>query len=99
MKTAKYFTASWCGPCKAFKPIIEELMEEGYPINIIDIDDHPSLAAEYNILSVPTTIIFDDEGLPLERFVGAKTKQLIKNRLKYSESANPHGDDDFATPK
>ncbi len=80
MKTAKYFTASWCGPCKAFKPIIEELVEEGYPINIIDIDEHPSLAPEYSILSVPTTIILDDNQ-ELERFVGAKTKQFVKNRL------------------
>ncbi|HIK67299.1 MAG TPA: thioredoxin [Flavobacteriales bacterium] len=80
MKTAKYFTATWCGPCKAFKPVIEELMEEGHQIEIFDIDDHPSLTTEHNILSVPTTIILED-GKELVRFVGAKTKQLIQDRL------------------
>jgi thioredoxin-like negative regulator of GroEL len=82
MKTAKYFTASWCGPCKAFKPIIEELIEEGQPIEILDIDEHQELAAHFNILSVPTTIILeDDDDQELERFIGARTKQFIKNRL------------------
>ena len=38
MKKAKYFTASWCGPCKSFKPIIKELIAEGLPIEIVDID-------------------------------------------------------------
>ena len=80
MKTAKYFTASWCGPCKAFKPIIEELKVEGYPINIIDIDENSNLATEYSIRSVPTTVILED-GKEIERFVGARTKQLIRGRL------------------
>jgi thioredoxin 1 len=82
MKTAKYFTASWCGPCKAFKPIIEELIEEGQPIEILDVDENDELAKEYAIRSVPTTIILDDEGLLLERFIGARTKQVIKNMLE-----------------
>lgn len=58
MKNAKYFTASWCGPCKAFKPIIQELIAEGNSIEIIDIDSNESLARELNIRSVPTTVIF-----------------------------------------
>ena len=85
MKTAKYFTASWCGPCKAFKPIIEELIEEGQPIEILDIDEYPDLATYFKILSVPTTIILDDDQ-EIERFVGAKwrrwTKKLILNILE-----------------
>jgi len=80
MKNAKYFTASWCGPCKAFKPIIQELIAEGNSIEIIDIDSNESLARELNIRSVPTTVIFS-EGVEVERFIGAKKKELVKNIL------------------
>ena len=40
MKTAKYFTATWCGPCKAFKPVMNEIKGEGYSIQFIDADDN-----------------------------------------------------------
>ena len=54
MKTAKYFSATWCGPCKVFKPIMKELSDEGYDIQFIDGDENPKLANKYNIRSVPT---------------------------------------------
>ena len=40
MKNAKYFSASWCGPCKMFKPVVNELIQEGHPIEIIDVDEN-----------------------------------------------------------
>ena len=57
MKTAKYFTATWCGPCKAFKPVMNEVAGEGHSIQFVDIDENQSLASQYGIRSVPTTII------------------------------------------
>ena len=57
MKTAKYFSATWCGPCKVFKPTMKELSDEGYDIEFLDGDENPKLASEYNIRSVPTTVI------------------------------------------
>ena len=80
MKTAKYFSAIWCGPCKTFKPIIKELITEGHPIEIIDIDANENLARELNIRSVPTTVIFSDD-VEVERFVGAKKKEFIELKL------------------
>ena len=80
MKTAKYFTATWCGPCKAFKPIILELISEGYNITIVDIDQEQSLSSQYRVSSVPTTVI-EENGVEVDRFVGALPKETVKNKL------------------
>ena len=39
-RTAKYFTATWCGPCKAFKPVMNEVAGEGYSVQILDVDEN-----------------------------------------------------------
>ena len=61
MKTMKYFSATWCGPCKAFKPIMNEIANEGYSVEFIDVDQSQELAAKYGVRSVPTTIIEENE--------------------------------------
>ena len=80
MKTAKYFTANWCQPCKSFKPIILELISEGYNITIVDIDQEQSLSSQYRVSSVPTMVI-EENGVEVDRFVGALPKETVKNKL------------------
>ena len=80
MKTAKYFTATWCGPCKAFKPVMTEIMNEGHSVQILDIDENKSLAQQYNVRSVPTTVI-EENGIEIDRFVGATSKQAVLSRI------------------
>jgi len=80
MKKAKYFSAVWCGPCKVFKPIMKELSDEGYDIEFIDGDENQDLAVQYNIRSVPTTII-EEDGKEVSRIVGVKTKALMIREL------------------
>ena len=80
MKTAKYFTATWCGPCKAFKPVMNEVAGEGYSIQFIDIDQNKTLASQYGVSSVPTTVI-EENGVEVDRFVGALPKESVKNKL------------------
>ena len=80
MKTAKYFTATWCGPCKAFKPVMNEVAGEGYSIQFIDVDENQSLASQYGVRSVPTTVI-EENGVEVDRFVGALPKETVKNKL------------------
>ena len=80
MKTAKYFTATWCGPCKSFKPIILELISEGYNITIHDVDENQELASKYGVRSIPTTVI-EENGVEVDRFVGAQPKHIVLERL------------------
>ena len=80
MKTAKYFTTTWCAPCKVFKPIMNEISEEGYKIDVIDIELQQDIATQYAIGSVPTTVI-EENGVEVDRFVGALPKQQVIEKL------------------
>jgi len=80
MKTAKYFSASWCGPCKMFKPVVNELISEGHNIEIIDVDDNQSLAQQYQIQSIPT-IVIEEDGKIVDGIMGATSKDDLVQRL------------------
>ena len=80
MKVAKYFSATWCGPCKQFKPIMQELSDEGYNIEFIDGDENREVAIKYNIRSIPTTVI-EEEGKEINRLLGVKSKEEIIEEL------------------
>ena len=80
MKTIKYFSAAWCGPCKAFKPVMNEIKGEGYPVEFIDIDMLTDLAQKYNVRSVPTVVI-EEGGVEVDRFVGSIPKQQVLQKL------------------
>jgi thioredoxin 1 len=82
-KSILYFTATWCPPCKAIKPLYEKMAKE-YPdvaFGKVDIDDNGDAATEHNISAVPTFIFFDGEDV-IERFSGADSQtleSLVKN--------------------
>ena len=82
MKTMKYFSATWCGPCKAFKPVMNEIAGEGHSVQFIDIDQSPDLQQKYNVRSVPTTVI-EENGVEVNRIIGAVSKQQILNNIIY----------------
>ena len=67
------FWAPWCGPCKNVTRVLEELAGETHRVDFVmlDIDDNPSTAARYDVLSIPTVILFA-EGLPAETVIGAR---------------------------
>ena len=80
MKTAKYFGATWCGPCKTFKPVMNEVAGEGHSVQFIDIDQQQDLAARYMVRSVPTTII-EENGMEVDRIIGSVSKQQVMGKL------------------
>ena len=82
MKTMKYFSATWCGPCKQFKPIMQEIAGDGYSIEFIDVDNEENKAVQYGIRSVPTVVI-EQGGKEVSRLTGSLPKQLVLERLAY----------------
>ncbi len=60
MKPVMIFTASWCGPCKMYKPMVQTLAKEGeYDFTFLDVEQVPDLAAFYGIRNVPSTVVHD----------------------------------------
>lgn len=77
------FYATWCGPCKMYTPIVEEFAEENQDIKVvkIDIDESQDIAFEYNVMSIPTTIIIKD-GKEVDRAVGVIGKDVLSQMIK-----------------
>ena len=78
MKTVFYFTADWCGPCKKVRPIVEDMIREGSYIQIIDVDIEKELVKNFEITSVPTFILFENEKLT-NRISGAQTRNQLES--------------------
>ena len=77
MNKLLYFTATWCGPCKALGPTIDTLAGQGLPLQKIDVDNNQPLSAQYSVRNVPTLIKVDSAGNELGRLVGNQTAPAI----------------------
>jgi len=80
------FWAEWCGPCKMIAPVLEEIAEEqAGKIQIVklNIDDNLEVTRRFDVMSIPTLILFKD-GQPEVRLIGAKPKgQLLQEISDY----------------
>ena len=77
------FWATWCRPCQAMSPVIDELAQETagqFVIGKLDIDSNPDMPTKYNVKSIPTLIIFK-EGKEVERLMGIQTKAALQEKL------------------
>ncbi len=80
------FWAEWCGPCKMIAPVLEEIATEkagSLKIAKLNVDDNPGIARRFEVMSIPTLILFKD-GEPAKRIVGARGKgQLLSDLAEF----------------
>ncbi len=76
------FNATWCPPCQALHPILEEIAEEGgdYKIVTVDIDEQEELAQKYDVSSIPCLVFFEG-GEEVDRKIGLQPKKRIIKML------------------
>ena len=89
------FWAPWCGPCRVVAPVLEEIAAEREDLRIVklDIDENPQTAARFQVLSIPTMILFK-AGEPVKTVIGAYPKKKLEQELAPSlgdGSASPDG--------
>ncbi|MBI4354290.1 MAG: thioredoxin [Candidatus Omnitrophica bacterium] len=75
--------AAWCSPCRMIAPVIEELAGTYHgkvTFGKLNVDDHPSLAAQYQIMNIPTLLLFK-AGREVDRIVGVQPKEELIRRL------------------
>lgn len=77
------FWATWCGPCRMVAPVLEEIASENseqLTVAKLDVDANPQTARDFQVVSIPTLILFKD-GQPVKRIVGAKGKAALLREL------------------
>jgi thioredoxin len=77
------FWAPWCGPCRVVHPVLEEIADERDDVRIVSLntDDNPQTAARYEVLSIPTLILFK-EGAIAHKVIGAVPKRRLEAELE-----------------
>jgi thioredoxin 1 len=78
------FWADWCGPCRMMSPVVDQLADEQkgrLKVGKLNVDDDPEIAAKYEVMSIPTMIVFQG-GEPAARIVGAMPKEALEEKVK-----------------
>ena len=78
------FWASWCAPCRAIAPVLDELAgtyKGKVTVGKVNVDEHPDLAAQFGILNIPT-LIFIKGGQEVDRVVGVQSKSALETKIQ-----------------
>ena len=81
MKLIEFF-ATWCGPCKLQKPIVEKVTRDlGIEVELVDVDEFPEIAEKYGIKSVPVIIVLEQNDSVKKKLLGFHTEAKLKAAL------------------
>ena len=77
------FWAPWCGPCRIIAPSLEEINDENDNLRVVklNVDENQQTAAQYNVMSIPTLIVFKN-GQPAKTIIGAMPKKRLEQELE-----------------
>lgn len=88
------FWAPWCGPCKTLHPMFERAAAEHAGVAIqfarVNVDDSPGVTSAFDIMSIPTILVFDDTGTVIGREVGLPSKRRLDQLIRVARSATQH---------
>lgn len=80
------FWAEWCGPCRMVSPIVEEIAQEfsgRLKVVKLNVDDNPSIASQYGVMSIPTLAVFS-AGQLRDRLVGYRPKNQLRQEIEHT---------------
>ena len=77
------FWAPWCGPCRVIAPSLEELNDEMDNLRVVklNVDENQQTAAQYEVMSIPTLIVFKN-GQPAKKIIGAMPKKRLEQEIE-----------------
>jgi thioredoxin 1 len=77
------FWAPWCGPCRIIAPSLEEINDENDNLRVVklNVDENQQTAAQYNVMSIPTLIVFKN-GEPAKTIIGAMPKKRLEQEIE-----------------
>ena len=77
------FWAPWCGPCRVVSPVLEEIHGEREDLRVVklNVDENQVTAAKYEVMSIPTLIVFKN-GEPAKKIIGAMPKKRLQQELE-----------------
>ena len=77
MNKLVYISATWCGPCKTFGPVMNQVAESGIPVTKVDADRDQQALVDFQVRSVPAVVKVDESGKMLDKFIGVKSMQEV----------------------